>query len=57
MLLQDREENLLLFRQLKNIGVSIALDDFGIGYGRQAQSADFMRKSQLPENAPWFGLV
>jgi EAL domain-containing protein (putative c-di-GMP-specific phosphodiesterase class I) len=31
MLLQDREENLLLFRRLKNIGTSIALDDFGIG--------------------------
>ncbi|WP_439394580.1 EAL domain-containing protein [Bradyrhizobium sp. PMVTL-01] len=32
MLLQDEEENLLLFRQLKNIGVSFALDDFGVGY-------------------------
>ncbi|WP_271613391.1 EAL domain-containing protein [Bradyrhizobium sp. CCBAU 51627] len=32
MLLQEKEENLLLFRQLKNIGISIALDDFGVGY-------------------------
>ncbi|WP_025033881.1 putative bifunctional diguanylate cyclase/phosphodiesterase [Bradyrhizobium sp. DOA9] len=32
MLLQDEEENLRLFRQLKSIGVSFALDDFGIGY-------------------------
>ncbi|WP_407187234.1 putative bifunctional diguanylate cyclase/phosphodiesterase [Bradyrhizobium centrosematis] len=32
MLLQEKDENLLLFRQLKNIGISIALDDFGVGY-------------------------
>lgn len=32
VLLQEKEENLHLFRQLKNIGLSIALDDFGIGY-------------------------
>jgi EAL domain-containing protein (putative c-di-GMP-specific phosphodiesterase class I) len=32
MLLQDREENLLLFRRLKDIGVTFALDDFGVGY-------------------------
>lgn len=32
MLLQDGEENLLLFRRLKDIGVTFALDDFGVGY-------------------------
>ncbi|MBR0825687.1 EAL domain-containing protein [Bradyrhizobium manausense] len=41
MLLQDREENLLLFRQLKNIGVSIALDDFGIGYASLGSVVSF----------------
>lgn len=41
MLLQDREENLLLFRQLKNIGISIALDDFGIGYASLGSVVSF----------------
>ncbi len=41
MLLQDREENLLLFRHLKNIGVSIALDDFGIGYASLGSVVSF----------------
>jgi diguanylate cyclase (GGDEF)-like protein/PAS domain S-box-containing protein len=41
MLLQDREENLLLFRQLKNIGISIALDDFGVGYASLGSVVSF----------------
>ncbi|WP_271567073.1 putative bifunctional diguanylate cyclase/phosphodiesterase [Bradyrhizobium sp. CCBAU 11386] len=41
MLLQDKEENLLLFRQLKNIGVSIALDDFGVGYASLGSVVSF----------------
>ena len=32
LLLQDRDNNVLIIRQLKNIGVTIALDDFGTGY-------------------------
>jgi diguanylate cyclase (GGDEF)-like protein len=41
MLLEDREENRLLFRQLKNIGVSIALDDFGVGYASLGSVVSF----------------
>jgi diguanylate cyclase (GGDEF)-like protein len=32
VLLQETEQNLEILRQLKNLGVSIALDDFGVGY-------------------------
>ena len=32
VLLTESEQNLETLRQLKNIGVSIALDDFGVGY-------------------------
>ncbi len=32
VLLQETEINLDILRQLKNLGVSIALDDFGVGY-------------------------
>ncbi len=32
VLLQETEQNLDILRQLKNLGVSIALDDFGVGY-------------------------
>jgi len=41
MLLQEKDENLLLFRQLRNIGVSIALDDFGVGYASLASFVSF----------------
>ena len=41
MLLQQKDENLLLFRQLKNIGISIALDDFGVGYASLASFVSF----------------
>lgn len=41
LLLQDKEENLQLFRQLKNIGISIALDDFGVGYASLASVVSF----------------
>ena len=32
MLLQDKESNVTVIRQLKNIGITIALDDFGNPY-------------------------
>jgi EAL domain-containing protein (putative c-di-GMP-specific phosphodiesterase class I) len=32
MLMKNVERNAAIFRQLKNIGVSIVLDDFGMGY-------------------------
>jgi len=32
VLLKETETNLEILRQLKNLGVSIALDDFGVGY-------------------------
>lgn len=32
VLLRETEQNLEILRQLKNLGVSIALDDFGVGY-------------------------
>ncbi|MET4119102.1 EAL domain-containing protein (putative c-di-GMP-specific phosphodiesterase class I) [Bradyrhizobium sp. JR1.5] len=41
MLLQEKHENLLLFRQLKSIGISIALDDFGVGYASLASFVSF----------------
>jgi diguanylate cyclase (GGDEF)-like protein/PAS domain S-box-containing protein len=41
MLLQDKEENLFLFRQLKNVGISIALDDFGVGYASLGSVVSF----------------
>ncbi|MBH5400677.1 EAL domain-containing protein [Bradyrhizobium sp. CNPSo 4010] len=41
ILLQEKEENLLLFRQLKNIGISIALDDFGVGYASLGSVVSF----------------
>ena len=31
-LLKEAEQNLEVLRQLKNVGVSISLDDFGVGY-------------------------
>ena len=34
-------QNLLLFRQLKSIGISIALDDFGVGYASLASFVSF----------------
>ncbi|TFV71436.1 EAL domain-containing protein [Bradyrhizobium frederickii] len=41
ILLQEKEENLLLFRHLKNIGISIALDDFGVGYASLGSVVSF----------------
>lgn len=41
MLLQEKDENLHLFRQLKNTGISIALDDFGVGYASLASFVSF----------------
>ena len=41
LLLQDRQDNIQLFRQLKNIGISIALDDFGVGYASLASVVSF----------------
>lgn len=41
VLLEAKDENLLLFRQLKNIGISIALDDFGVGYASLASFVSF----------------
>src|SRR5260221_6877772 len=32
VLLKEAEQNLEILRQLKNFGVSISLDDFGVGY-------------------------
>jgi EAL domain-containing protein (putative c-di-GMP-specific phosphodiesterase class I) len=36
VLLDDTEQNLEMLRQIKSAGISIALDDFGIGYSSLA---------------------
>ena len=41
LLLQDRESNVLVVRQLKNIGTTITLDDFGTGYASLAYLLSF----------------
>jgi diguanylate cyclase (GGDEF)-like protein len=41
VLLEAKDENLFLFRQLRNIGISIALDDFGAGYASLASFVSF----------------
>ena len=41
VLLEAKDENLFLFRQLKNIGISVALDDFGVGYASLASFVSF----------------
>jgi len=41
VLLQETEQNLEILRQLKNLGVSIALDDFGVGYSSLAYLTSF----------------
>ena len=41
LLLQEKDENFLVFRQLKNIGISMALDDFGVGYASLASFVSF----------------
>ena len=41
VLLEESEQNLATLRQLKDIGVSIALDDFGIGYSSLAYLTAF----------------
>lgn len=40
-LLRDCEQNLETLRQLKNLGVSIALDDFGVGYSSLSYLTSF----------------
>jgi EAL domain-containing protein (putative c-di-GMP-specific phosphodiesterase class I) len=41
LVLEREDENPLLFRQLKNIGISMALDDFGVGYASLASLVSF----------------
>jgi diguanylate cyclase (GGDEF)-like protein/PAS domain S-box-containing protein len=41
VLLSDSEQNLQALRQLHNIGVSIALDDFGVGYSSLSYLTSF----------------
>jgi diguanylate cyclase (GGDEF)-like protein/PAS domain S-box-containing protein len=41
LVLQKEDENILLFRQLRNIGISMALDDFGVGYASLGSLVSF----------------
>jgi diguanylate cyclase (GGDEF)-like protein len=41
VLLEDTERNLNSLREMKNIGISIALDDFGVGYSSLAYLTKF----------------
>ncbi len=41
VLLRDCQQNLETLRQLKNLGVSIALDDFGVGYSSLSYLTSF----------------
>jgi diguanylate cyclase (GGDEF)-like protein len=61
VLLQETEQNLEILRQLKNLGVSIALDDFGVGYsslgyltsfpfGKVKIDRSFVKRLEKPES-------
>ncbi len=58
---QETEQNLEILRQLKNLGVSIALDDFGVGYsslgyltsfpfGKVKIDRSFVKRLEKPES-------
>ena len=61
VLLRETEQNLEILQQLKNLGVSIALDDFGVGYsslgyltsfpfGKVKIDRSFVKRLEKPES-------